>query len=62
MIAYNRKSGNPPQSERISDEIDDLNQKNRINLEKFERNRFKSTKKSFPRQHASAVHSNTVQC
>lgn len=29
MIAYNRKPGNSPQSERISDEIDDLNQKNR---------------------------------
>lgn len=28
MIAYDRKSGNSPQSDRISDKIDDLNHKN----------------------------------
>lgn len=35
MIAYDRKSGNSLQSDRILDKNDDLNQKNRKNLEKF---------------------------
>lgn len=47
MIAYDRKSGNSLQSERIFDKNDDLNQKNRKNLEKFGWNRFESTKNRF---------------